>query len=97
MMYELFDYYMTIWARKSLFEELFGSKWSVDVSEENNYIVFTIKPKRTAVIELDSYKFDNIVSKVSEIGADEGKIYFGDESGFIYKVHKNKVAEDYNK
>lgn len=88
---------MTIWARKSLFEELFGSKWSVEVSEENEYIVFTVKPDKTAVIGLNSYKFNDIVSKVSEIGADEGKIYFGDEAGFIYKVNKDKVAEDYDK
>jgi len=87
---------MTIWARKSMFEELMGSNWTVKINEENKKVAFIIKPVESASIDiLDTYNLDEIKSTISASGADEAKIYFGDESGIIVRIKRKKLPDDY--
>lgn len=87
---------MTIWARKSMFEELMGSNWTVKINEENKKVAFIIKPVESASLDiLDTYNLDEIKSTISAAGADEAKIYFGDESGIIVRIKRKKLPDDY--
>lgn len=89
---------MTIWARKSMFEDLMGSDWSVKINEENEYVAFILKPQETATINIfDTYKLDEIKSTISSSGADEAKMYFGNESGIIVRIERSKLPSDYKK
>jgi hypothetical protein len=79
-----------------MFEELMGSNWTVKINEENKKVAFIIKPVESASIDiLDTYNLDEIKSTISASGADEAKIYFGDESGIIVRIKRKKLPDDY--
>lgn len=86
---------MTIWARKSLFEDTFGSKWNVEIDENKDYVVFTIKPKNTATIDINSYEFTDIKRTIDSVGAECSKLCFGKESGITVKISREKLPDDY--
>lgn len=87
---------MTVWARKSLFQETFGSKWNVTINEFEDYVIFSMKPENTATIKIDSYKFTNIKRNITSVGADEAKFCFGKDSGVTVKVSREKLPDDYD-
>lgn len=92
---------MTIWASKSLFEELVDSDWVVEVIENPNYVIFELKPKGEAKIDIlygsdfDRIQFEQIQSTISACGAEEATIDFSSDPCISVQVERNKLPEDY--
>ena len=93
---------MTILASKSLFEELVGSDWIVELIEEPNYVIFELKPKGEAKIDIlygsdfSRLKFEQIQSTVSACGAEDAKIDFSSDPCISVQVERDKLPEDYD-
>lgn len=87
---------MTIWARKSLFTDLMGSEWTVELKEHEDYVLFVLKPiSEDSISILNTGKFNRIQKEISACGADESNLEFSSDPRITVKVKRSKLPENY--
>lgn len=96
ILFNLFQLIMTIWAKKSEFQVLFGDKWTVNITEKESKVEFKIIPKTSSNINLELREIDRITAKFKAMGIDKSELFYNN-SGFGFKaiIGRNKLPEDY--
>jgi|AntDeeMinimDraft_5_1070356.scaffolds.fasta_scaffold16679_3 hypothetical protein len=88
---------MTLWARKSGFQETFGENWTVELNELEDKVEFIIMPNENITIDIDSMEFRNLINYMTGLGEDEAKIFYDNDNqfGFQVVVPRTSLPEDY--
>lgn len=89
---------MTLWARKSGFQETFGEKWAVEMNEFKSTVEFIITPNEDISIDVNSTNLTRLINYMTGIGEDEVEMFYDDdrEFGFRVIVPRTSLPEDYD-
>ncbi len=90
---------MTLWARKSGFQEHFDDEWNIEMEEMVDEVKFIATPKENVTFDLESTNFSYIESYLTGVGAHTVEMFYNKdehEFGFEIIVDRDKLPTDYD-
>lgn len=88
---------MTIWARRSLFRQLFDmDEWELTVQENNDTVLFELELQGGATFDLESFEYDDTINTLTAVGQNSAELIIEDDfTGFRVEVPRSSLPEDY--
>lgn len=88
---------MTLWARQSLFRELFDmNTWNLSVEETDDAVIFSLELVANKTFDLDSYEFTNMVDTITGVGQESANLIMQPDCvKFRIEVPAQAVPDDY--
>lgn len=88
---------MTIWARRSLFRELFGDDWNILMRREKESVTFIMIPRGDVTMDVDSLEWSSIQDTLTGVGAETVEFFVkGGNTGFRVTVDRDRLPEDFD-